>query len=208
MSQRSIIYIDGFNFYYGAVRGTSHKWLDFESCFRRLRPHDQIVRIHYFTSLVIGSTRANQETYLRALASRPLINVILGKFKTKQVTCRVPGCTHSGPRVFDSPEEKRTDVNIAIQLLDDAFHDRAERYVIISGDSDLVPALERTKALAPDKKILVYVPSRHPARGAAVELRSAADKHPTFPLALLKVSQFPREFSDGRGGIIRKPADW
>jgi 6-hydroxy-3-succinoylpyridine 3-monooxygenase len=208
MRPRTIVYIDGFNFYYGAVRGTAFKWLDMEGCFRKLRPGDDIRRIWYFTALVEGSKLSRQQTYLRALATCPLVQVILGKFKLKQVKCGVTGCNYSGSRVFDMPEEKRTDVNIALQLVDDAFHDRADQFVLVSGDSDLVPALEMIKAQWPKKQLIVYVPSRHPLRGAAVELRNAADKHKTFPQALLKVSQFPAILSDGRGGTIRKPTGW
>jgi hypothetical protein len=208
MKPRTIVYIDGFNFYYGAVRGTPYKWLDMEKCFFRLRPNDDIHRIWYFTALVEGSKGARQNTYLRALATTPLIQVMLGKFKIKQVKCGVIGCTYPGSRVFDIPEEKRTDVNIALQMLDDASHDRADQFIIVSGDSDLVPALEMVKSQWPMKRLVVYVPSRHPLRGAAVELRSAADRHRTFPQALLKVSQFPAELSDGRGGLIYKPVEW
>ncbi len=57
-------------------------------------------------------------------------------------------------------------------------------------------------------RTIVYVPSRHHLRGAAVELRSAADKHRTFPQALFKVSQFPPDVLDGRGHIIHKPTGW
>ncbi|MBN1359873.1 MAG: hypothetical protein JW993_04745, partial [Sedimentisphaerales bacterium] len=93
-------------------------------------------------------------------------------------------------------------------LLDDASHDRADQFVVVSGASDLVPALEMVKAQWPEKRLIVYVPSRHPLRGAAVELRSAAAKHKTFPQALLKVCQFPPMVPDGRGGTIRKPPGW
>lgn len=205
---RTIIYIDGFNFYYGAVRGTPHKWLDLEKCFLRLRPGDDIRRIWYFTALVDGSKGCRQQAYLRALATSPLVQVMLGKFKLKQVRCGVPGCGYSGSRVFDVPEEKRTDVNIALQLLDDASRERADQLIIVSGDSDLVPALEMVKTQWPQKRLIVYVPSRHPLRGAAVELRNAADKHKTFPQALLRVCQFPSVLSDGRGGFIHKPIEW
>ena len=169
MKPRTIVYVDGFNFYYGAVRGTPHKWHDLEKCFLKLRPADDIL---------------------------------------KQIKCVVPGCPYPGARIFDVPEEKRTDVNIALQLLNDANHDRADQFIIVSGDSDLVPALEMVKTQWPAKRLVVYVPSRHPLRGAAVELRSAADKHRTFPQALLKVCQFPPELPDGRGGTIRKPDRW
>ncbi len=208
MGNRSIVYVDGFNFYYGAVRGTAHRWLNLEGCFTRLRPDDQLLRIQYFTALVDGRHRADQQTYLRALATTPLVNVILGKFKSKQISCRVRGCTFNGPRMFQTAEEKRTDVNIALQLLDDALHDRADRLVVVSGDSDLVPAIELVKARSPHIQISVYVPSRHPIRGAATGIRNAADKNRTIPMALLKVSQFPAEIPDGRGGVIRKPPHW
>ncbi len=208
MKPRTIVYIDGFNFYYGAVRGTPYKWLDMEKCFLKLRPGDDIRRIWYFTALVDGTKGIRQQTFLRALATKPLVQVILGKFKLKQVRCGVTNCTYPGSRIFEMPEEKRTDVNIALQLLDDANHDRADQFIIVSGDSDLVPALEIVKTQWPKKRLVVYVPSRHPLRGAAVELRNAADKHKTSPQALLKVCQFPAELPDGRGGIIHKPAEW
>ena len=205
---RTIVYVDGFNFYYGAVRGTRYKWLDMEKCFLKSRPGDDIQRIWYFTALVDGAKGSRQLAYLRALETKPLVQVILGKFKLKQVKCGVIGCTFPGSRIFDMPEEKRTDVNIALKLLDDTHHNRADQFIIVSGDSDLVPALEMVKAQWPAKRLVVYVPSRHPIRGAAVELRNAADKHKTFPQALLKVCQFPAELGDGRGNVIRKPSEW
>jgi len=208
MSRRSIVYLDGFNFYYGAVRGTRHKWLNLESVFRRLRPDDDLQAIYYFTAPVIGPKRPRQECYLRALSTLPTVRIILGKFKIKEVRCRVVGCSYPGSRFFDAPEEKRTDVNIALQMLDDVHHHRTDRIVLVSGDSDLVPALEMVKVESPHTELIVYVPSRHPVRGAAIELRTAADKNKTFPLRLLEVCQFPAEVPDGRGGIIRKPAGW
>jgi len=208
MAVRSVVYVDGFNLYYGAVRGTRHKWLDLEKYFTMLRHGEQIVAVRYFTALVNGPTRPNQETYLRALATRPLVEVVLGKFKQKQVPCRVVPCTHAGTRFFSVPEEKRTDVNIAVRLVDDAYQGICERFVVVSGDSDLVPAVNLIKHRFPEKQVVVYVPSNNPVRGAAVELRGAADKHRTLPLNILGRAQFPAQLPDGAGGVIHKPADW
>ena len=47
------VYIDGFNLYYGAVKGTPHKWLDLAALCTRLFPRNQINRIRYFTAIVI-----------------------------------------------------------------------------------------------------------------------------------------------------------
>src|SRR5258708_256044 len=77
---RTIVYIDGFNLYYGALKGGPHKWLDLERYFTLLRPHDDISQLHYFTALVRGPTLANQQTYLCALATLPLVNVVLGNY--------------------------------------------------------------------------------------------------------------------------------
>ncbi len=208
MPRRTIVYVDGFNLYYGAVRGGPYKWLDLERYFKLLRKDDEIRRICYFTALLDGPRRSSQAAYLRALEQRPLIEIVLGKFKEKQIRCRVERCGFTGSRMFTQTEEKRTDVNIAVRMLDDAYRDCCDLFVLVSGDSDLVPAIHAVKARFPKKQVLVYVPSRNPVRGAAVELRSAADRHRDLPLAPLKHAQFPARVLDGSGGFIEKPSGW
>lgn len=107
-----------------------------------LRPADDIRLIRYFSSLVTGPTRPNQEIFLKALATLPDVEVTLGKFMSKNVKCTLTQCTHMGTRLFETHEEKRTDVNIAVYMLDDAYRDRFDRAVLVRGDSDLVPALQ------------------------------------------------------------------
>jgi hypothetical protein len=207
MPTRSIAYIDGFNLYYAALRGGPHKWLDLERLIQLLRPRDQIEAINYCTALVVGSGRRRQEVYLRALATRPQIQVLLGKFKDKRVACSVTACLHGGSRRFIVPEEKRTDVNIALSMLDDAYRGACDRMVLISGDSDLVPALDLIKTRFPQIELVVYVPSRTAVRGAAVELRGAADKHRLLPLQLLPHAQLPATIPVCPGQVISKPGD-
>jgi len=208
MANRSIVYVDGLNLYYGALRGTPYKWLNLQRLFHRLRQHDDIQQVKYFAAPITGDGQERQSAYLAALATCSEVEVVLGKFKMRKVKCNVPTCKFPGLRWFQVPEEKRTDVNIACAMLDDAFDDLADRFVIVSGDSDLVPAVERLKARCPKKEVIVYVPARNEVRGAATELRGVADRHRTLPQALLKVSQFPATLSDGRGGTIQKPATW
>src|SRR5438046_9627545 len=120
MPPRTIVYIDGFNLYYGAVRGSAHKWLNLPRFFQLLRPHDNIVKVHYFTALVDGPTRPNQEVYLRVLGTLPLVNIILAKFKKKQVRYSNSANTFAGKRYFDVQEEKQCDDNCAIFTSDRA----------------------------------------------------------------------------------------
>jgi uncharacterized LabA/DUF88 family protein len=207
--RRTIVYIDGFNLYYGAVRGTpALKWLDIARFCKPLRPNDDLQVIRYFSALIEGSTRANQETYLKALSTTPLVDIILGKFKRKTLKCGVAACTAAGPRLYDTREEKRTDVNIAIFMLDDAYRDLCDQLVIFSGDSDLVPAVNMVRLRFPEKRIVVYVPSQNPTRGAAVELRTSAHVHKTLPLQILSKAQFPDQIPDGAGGLLSRPATW
>jgi uncharacterized LabA/DUF88 family protein len=206
--KRSIVYIDGFNLYYGALRGGPHKWLNLERYFRLLLPNDNIQKIRYFTAKVIGEDAARQGTYLAALATLPLVEVILGKFKTKQIQGLCPSCPLPKPQFFSTHEEKRTDVNIALWMLHDAQKDLCDRLILVSGDSDLVPAIAMVKEHYPEKTVVVYIPARSVIRGAAVELRSIADKDKTLPLQMLHAAQFPRELTGTSGTTIRKPAEW
>ena len=208
MPPRSIVYVDGFNLYYGALKGTRHKWLNLEKLFHLLRPGDHIQQIHYFSALVGGASQADQETYLRALATLPLVNVVLGRFKLKRVLCLSSACTFGGNRFFQMPEEKHTDVNVALHMLDDAYQGRCDNLILVSGDSDLVPALRMVKRRFPAVRLILYVPANNPIRGAAVELRSAADKHRALPLNLLPHSQFHARIPDGAGGFVQKPPTW
>jgi 6-hydroxy-3-succinoylpyridine 3-monooxygenase len=205
--RRVIAYIDGLNLYYGVLQQTpAVRWLDVERLCKLLRPNDDLRLIKYFSAPVAGS--ADQAVYLRALATLPKVQVILGKFKRKNVKCRVPGCAHLSSKWFTVPEEKRTDVNIAVSMVDDAYQDACDHFVLMSGDSDLVPGLATVRQRYAAKTITVYVPSRNPIRAAAVELRTAAHRARELPLILLAKAQFPNSLPDGAGGTLNRPASW
>lgn len=43
------MYVDGFNLYYGALKGSPHKWLNLDELFRRVLPQENVTQIRYFT---------------------------------------------------------------------------------------------------------------------------------------------------------------
>ena len=177
--------------------------------FTLLRANDEIRAIKYFTTLVESeSHRGRQQTFLNALGTRPLMQTILGRFKQKRIQCKCAGCTEVGDRVFEVPEEKRTDVNIAIHMLDDAYRGQCAQQVLVSGDSDLVPALQMVRRRFPAMTTIVYVPARTENRRKAFELRRAAHRHKDLPLTLLAKAQLPDRLPDGAGGFIEKPPEW
>lgn len=205
---RSIIYIDGFNLYYGAVKNTPWKWLNIEKYFELLRPHDIIQTIKYFTARISGSHQPNQEVFIEALLTLDKIQIIYGLFKLKKVKCLVKNCKYGGTKVFNVPEEKRTDVNIAAHMLEDAFYNRCDKLILVTGDSDLVPAIKAVKKIFQNKKIIVYIPANNKKRGAATEIRGASDRHKTLPNNLLSKAQFPNQITDNNGKLIQKPSSW
>ena len=206
--QRSIVYVDGFNLYYGMVRGTPWKWLDLQQYFELVRPDDDILQIRYFTSEALGHAGERQSVYLRALDTLPNVTIHLGRFKERTLTCRVAACEYGGSRLYRGLEEKETDVALSVALIDDVYQDRADRLVIVSGDSDLVPAIRLVRERFPDKRVTIYIPAkRGSVRAAATAMRRSAHKHRTMPAEPLKRSQLP-EVIPADGGAIEKPPSW
>lgn len=207
---RAIVYIDGFNLYYGALKGTKSKWLDLEKYFKLLRANDEIQRICYFTAPAVGKdTRERQKTYLQALQTLPLVEVIEGKFKKTHRQCKVKSCNQpTSDRRYQSWEEKMTDVNIATRMVDDAYQDEADIFILVSGDSDLIPPLALINQRFPRKKLVVYIPGRSRAR-FGMDFTLYAKKR-ALPQNLLERSQLaPKICQPGiSGAMIAKPRMW
>ena len=144
-SMRTNVYVDGFNLYYRCVRGTPYKWLNIYRLCQLLLPENTINRVRYFTALV--DARPNdptqpqrQQAYIRALETIPGLSVHYGTFLSTKIWARV---VNPAPGVPDfvqvhKSEEKGSDVNLATNLLVDAFDCDYEVAIVISNDSDLV----------------------------------------------------------------------
>ena len=79
------VYIDGFNLYYGALKGTPYRWVNLVALCRLTLPRDRINRIRYFTARLTSLPHnpgqpARQQIYLRALATLPEVEVYFGQF--------------------------------------------------------------------------------------------------------------------------------
>ena len=101
-------------------------------------------------------------------------------------------------------EEKGSDVNLAVHLVNDAWKKRFDVAVVISRDTDLVePIRIVTKELG--KKVCVVSPSDSqvptPLRNVATFTR-IVNRH------ILKTSVFPDQVKRSNGTIIDKPVEW
>jgi hypothetical protein len=82
---RARVYIDGFNLYYRALKGTAHKWLDIAALSDAVMPKDcQVEAVNYYAARVSGrvdpGAPARQHAYLRAISTLPRVSITYGNF--------------------------------------------------------------------------------------------------------------------------------
>ena len=207
---RTIVYVDGFNLYYGCVKGTPYRWLNLlELCRLLLGSAHHVTRVKYFTANVSGrpgdpDQPIRQQVYLRALRTLPEIEIYFGHFLShaKWMPAAVSlGGVPAKVQVIVT-EEKGSDVNLATQLVSDAYERAFEAAVLITNDSDLVApiALVRNRLGLP---VGVLNPHKRPS----VELNHAASFIKPIRRGVLQASQFPSPLRDA-GGEFHKPASW
>jgi len=215
----TIVYIDGFNVYYGMFMNSplrKFRWTNLSDYCRRWLKDDNVVKIYYFTSIVKGEAGARQQKYLNALRTCPNVEVVLGKFQYMPISVKL-SLYKTEPRFeFKRPQEKATDVNIALQMFYDAISDNCEKMVLVSGDTDLAPACAWIKTIAP-KRIHLCIPSfnRRKERLATGVWKkkigsdriSIVDKIVWLPTDLVRHCQFP-DVIEGPDGPIEKPPQW
>ena len=202
------IYIDGFNLYYGCLRGTPYRWLDVSKLSSLLLPHDEINRIRYFTALLENrndspSRQQDQQSYLRALETIPNLSVHYGHFLTSSVTMRLAHPEPGGPQnaVVVRTDEKGSDVNLACYMLLDAFDDDCELAVVISNDSDLAFPIQALR-----ERFGKVAGVLNPQQNTSHKLRTTASFYRPIRQGPLSASQFAGRLRDAVGEFTKPPA--
>lgn len=205
------VYVDGFNLYYGCLKGTTHKWLDLEALCGLLLPSYDIKRIRYFTARISArpgqpDSPTRQDAYLRALATLPKVSIHFGKFLQSTVRMPLASPPSGGPRTVEvtKTEEKGSDVNLATYLLIDAFRKDSDVAVVISNDSDLCEPIR-----------IVHHEFNVPVGLLIPHSRTSEALRRTMPAFVkqirqgpLSASQFPAKLTDTHGRTISRPATW
>ncbi len=137
-----------------------------------------------------------QDVYLRALKAHiPELTIQLGQFKTER---KMKPVVSPPPQFIEiwHREEKGSDVNLAVHLVNDAWHDRFDVALVISNDSDLAEALHLVQSLGKP----VGVATRYD-RPTQKLLRRITRTH-------LRKSQMPEQVVAQEGFVIRRPTEW
>ncbi len=207
---RTIVYIDGFNLYYGSLKRTPYKWLDLWAYFQRTLPAQcNLVSVKYFTARVSPlpndpDAPSRQDAYIRALRanSKGKIQIIEGHFSTKKVRMPLSAPPNGTVEVIKC-EEKGSDVNLAVELVNDAWLNVFDCAVVVSNDADLSKSMEIVKRRK-TAKVFLFTPGG-PIRKPLITLVKWSHKQFNVQQADLAASQLPNQIPET---TIKKPANW
>ena len=176
-------------------------WLDVQALSRNLLKTGQaLVHTKYFTARISQPPDKvkRQTTYIEAIQTLKDASIHFGHYLTTPRTCR--NCSF----VYDVAQEKMTDVNIAVELLQDAFQNAFDTAILISADSDLIAPVTAVRRLFPTKRVIVACP---PGR-FSVNLTRAAHGYLKIGHGTIGKSQFPDQVTTASGFILQKPTTW
>lgn len=178
-SQRTAVYIDGYNLYYGRLRGSPHKWLDLvrliENILADRDQNERLEKVKLFTAYALANFATHgqdsveaQSAYHRALKAMhgDRFEAIYGKHSYDRDGALLP--TFVLGQAYDRTqrsrvwklEEEKTDVNLAITMYRDACKGSFDRIILVSNDSDAEPALQAIREDFPQIVVGVVMPIR------------------------------------------------
>lgn len=137
---------------------------------------------------------ARQAQYIGALKATG-VRVVEGRFQEKTMTCK--GCQKS----WRTYEEKESDVNLCVALMEGAHQHQFDVALVVSGDLDMVPAVRAVRAMNSAIRIIAVFPPRR----FSAELKGAV--HSSFRLGNAKVrqAQLPETVTSADGSYSRPP---
>lgn len=202
--QRVIVYVDGFNFYYGLKekKWKRYYWLDFSAFFESLlRPYQSLVEVKYFSAKSTNPIKSERQDLLfSANKLNPKFKLILGKYLKKDTVCKNCGSD------IHSFEEKETDVRIATNIIADAYNNRCDVSILVSADSDLIPPIELLREIKPLQKVIVFFPPKRFSNN--LKIIANATKNLDGAKIMFENAMLPDEITLPSGYIIKRPDKW
>ncbi len=217
---RTIVYVDGYNLYYGLLRKSKLKWLDLYALFKDhvLDEAAELIEVRYYTAPVLGRMSDSEESpqrqrlYLQALRKqRPQgLTIIEGRILASTPYQRlykpIPEAPHlTKVQVYDF-NEKKTDVNLASDMLAGAWTGAYDQVVLCSNDSDLEGALATIRRYHPNIRIGLVAPiPGDDHRRIATDLSQYADWKKILSPVHIANAQLPDRIPHSR---LQKPDTW
>lgn len=205
VKRKSFVLVDGYNLYHGidklchdSPNSDYLKWVSLEKIINQfMRPEThEITEIIYFTAYAFWKPEAliRHRLYIRALEYEN-VQIVFGQFKKKRKRCLKCG------KWYLDREEKETDVNIAIRIIQLAYEKSYDDLLLITGDTDIVPAIKNAKQIYNEGRIRVIAP---PERDN-YELIQCADKFSQIKRIHLEEALLPEVITPLKGKDIKRP---
>lgn len=198
------VYVDGYNLYHAIARFQEPhlKWVNLWELSKVFVPPQtgSLEGVHYFSAFAtwLPAQMTRHQAYVAALQSVG-VETNMANFKIKDRKC--PQCGHR----YVGHEEKETDVHLALALMDHARRDMFDRALIVSRDSDLVPAARLTKAAFPEREIFVVAP---PHLGHSNDMLKVTDGKHKIQKRHIAASLFPARIAKPDGTTILRPPEY
>ena len=202
---RVACYIDGFNLYHAVddLKKPHLKWVNLYALAQSFcRKDEHLVKVTYFSAYAtwMPDRYARHRQFVAALEASGVV-CHMARFTEKVMQCKTCGAR------WKSREEKETDVHFALAFLEDAIDDVFDRAIILSADSDYVPAIRRVRDRLPAKEVFLAIPpGRHNrARG----MMSACHTNAPITPGRMEKCLLPEVVSEPDGRIVaRRPQSY
>ena len=176
-----------------------------------LKADNRVTLVRYFTARVNGTAKdptkhVRQDIYLKALqAAIPCIEIHEGAFLKNNVMMALATPVRGLPRTVEviKTEEKGSDVNLAVHLVNDAWQNKFDVALVISNDSDLAEGIRLARERG--KPVGVANPSPDTNIQMNFKLNAACSFRRRIEIRDLKASQLPDNIP---GTNLSKPAGW
>lgn len=203
------VYVDGFNLYHGLVNlSKPHlKWLNLKSLAEKFINHqtESIEKVYYFSAI---ATFMDKETVLRHRAYIEALQTIgiefvEGNFKNKLLTYKNKHLEFK----WKKHEEKETDVNISIYMIRDAIKGSYDKFILITNDTDIVPAVKMARI---ENNVLQFKLLTPPTLETHDSLLSAINPGTSSKLTIghIQNSLLPEKIIKNNGKIIIIPKQY
>lgn len=194
-------FIDGFNLYHAVADYSEQhlKWIDpWKLCLQFVPSSNfTLSTIYYFSAFATWRPDAykRHREFIKALKGLKVIP-IMGRFKEKDRWCWK--CNHR----WKDHEEKETDVNIAIHMLRESYNKTFDQLLLISGDSDLAPAIRMIRNECPGIRIKIVIPVARQYSGDLIRAAGGSKYVKKMKKLHVERSLLPREVLDSSGHVV------
>lgn len=203
------VYVDGFNLYHGLVNlSKPHlKWLDLHSLAEKFidTQTETIEKVYYFSAVATfmdKDTILRHRTYIEALETIG-IEFVEGNFKNKLLTYKNKHLEFK----WKKHEEKETDVNISIYMVRDAIKGTYDKFILITNDTDIVPAVKMARVENKSLQLKLLTP---PTLETHDSLLTAIKPGTSSKLTAghIQNSLLPEKITKANGKIIHMPTQY